>query len=47
MAGQWLRFFAGATLTLSVAGHALAEEGKVRFCRGIVNQRDAGYCESV
>jgi molybdate transport system substrate-binding protein len=29
MAGQWLRFFAGATLTLSVAGHALAEEGKV------------------
>ena len=29
MTGQWLRFFAGATLTLSVAGHALAEEGKV------------------
>ncbi|WP_448945156.1 molybdate ABC transporter substrate-binding protein, partial [Klebsiella michiganensis] len=29
MTGQWLRFFAGATLTLSIAGHALAEEGKV------------------
>jgi hypothetical protein len=28
-------------------GHALAEEGKLRFCRGIVNQRDAGYCEGV
>lgn len=29
MAGQWLRFFAGTTLTLCVAGHALADEGKV------------------
>ena len=29
MTGQWLRFIAGATLTFSVAGHALAEEGKV------------------
>ncbi len=29
MAGTWLRLFAGATLTLSVAGHALAEEGKI------------------
>ena len=29
MARQWLRLFAGATLTLSVAGHALAEEGKI------------------
>lgn len=29
MTGQWFRFIAGATLTLSVAGHALAEEGKV------------------
>lgn len=29
MAGQWLRFFAGTTLTLCVAGHALADEDKV------------------
>ena len=29
MTGQWFRFIAGATLTLSVAGHALADEGKV------------------
>ncbi|HGS7000050.1 TPA: molybdate ABC transporter substrate-binding protein, partial [Klebsiella pneumoniae] len=28
-ARQWLRFFVGATLTLSVAGQALAEEGKI------------------
>lgn len=29
MARTWLRLFAGATLSLSVAGHALAEEGKI------------------
>jgi len=29
MARTWVRFFAGATLTLTVAGHALADEGKI------------------
>ncbi|MGT3086628.1 molybdate ABC transporter substrate-binding protein, partial [Salmonella enterica] len=29
MARTWLRLFAGATLSLSVAGHALADEGKI------------------
>ena len=29
MTGSWLRLFAGATLTLSVAGHALADEAKI------------------
>jgi molybdate transport system substrate-binding protein len=29
MARTWLRLFAGATLTLSLAGHALADEGKI------------------
>ena len=29
MARSWLRLFAGATLSLSVAGHALADEGKI------------------
>lgn len=48
MTGQWLRFFAGATLTLSIAGHALAEEGKSDgFCRGIAHQRHAGYRQRV
>ncbi|MGK9172345.1 molybdate ABC transporter substrate-binding protein [Yokenella regensburgei] len=29
MARTWLRLFAGATLSLSIAGHAVAEEGKI------------------
>ena len=29
MARTWLRLFAGATLSLTVAGHALADEGKI------------------
>lgn len=29
MARTWVRLFAGATLTLSLTGHALAEEGKI------------------
>lgn len=29
MARTWVRLFAGATLTLTVAGHALADEGKI------------------
>ncbi|WP_312952400.1 molybdate ABC transporter substrate-binding protein [Superficieibacter sp.] len=29
MARTWVRFFAGATLTLTVAGHALADDAKV------------------
>lgn len=29
MTRTWLRLFAGATLSLSVAGHALADEGKI------------------
>jgi molybdate transport system substrate-binding protein len=29
MARTWLRLFAGATLTLSVAGHALADDAKI------------------
>ncbi len=29
MAGSWLRGFIGASLTLFVAGQALAQEGKV------------------
>lgn len=29
MAGTWVRLFAGAMLTLSLAGHALADEGKI------------------
>lgn len=29
MARTWVRFFAGATLTLTVAGHALADEAKI------------------
>jgi molybdate transport system substrate-binding protein len=29
MARTWVRLFAGATLTLSLAGHALADEGKI------------------
>lgn len=29
MARTWVRFFAGATLTLTVAGHALADDGKI------------------
>ena len=29
MTGSWLRLFAGATLTLSVAGHALADDAKI------------------
>ena len=28
MARSWIRLFAGATLTLSLTGHALADEGK-------------------
>ncbi|MDU2882093.1 MAG: molybdate ABC transporter substrate-binding protein, partial [Enterobacter sp.] len=27
MARSWVRLFAGATLTLSLTGHALADEG--------------------
>lgn len=29
MARSWVRLFAGATLTLSLTGHALADEGKI------------------
>ena len=29
MARTWVRLFAGATLTLTVAGHALADDGKI------------------
>ena len=29
MARTWVRLFAGATLTLSLSGHALADEGKI------------------
>lgn len=29
MARTWLRLFAGATLSIFVAGHALADEGKI------------------
>lgn len=29
MARTWVRLFAGATLTLSLTGHALADEGKI------------------
>lgn len=29
MARTWLRLFSGATLSLTVAGHALADEGKI------------------
>lgn len=29
MARTWLRLFAGATLSLTVAGHALADESKI------------------
>ena len=29
MARTWLRLFAGATLSLSVAGQTLADEGKI------------------
>ena len=28
MARSWVRLFAGVTLTLSLTGHALADEGK-------------------
>ncbi len=48
MAGSWLRGVIGVSLTLCVAGQALAAEGKVTaFRRRIVNQRDAGYCPGV
>lgn len=29
MARSWVRLFAGATLTLSLTGHALADDGKI------------------
>lgn len=29
MARSWVRLFAGATLTLSLTAHALADEGKI------------------
>ena len=29
MARSWVRLFAGTTLTLSLTGHALADEGKI------------------
>ncbi|VFS16571.1 molybdate transporter periplasmic protein [Enterobacter cancerogenus] len=48
MAGTWVRLFAGATLTLSLAGHALADEGKITvFAACIAHQCYAGYRDRV
>ncbi len=33
MARSWVRLFAGATLTLSLTAHALADEGKITVLR--------------
>lgn len=48
MARKWLNLFAGAALSFTVAGNALADEGKITvFAAASLTKRNAGHCYAV